>query len=380
MIALPWLATLLTRDPFMIALVAVAGRAPWFLFSLPAGVWTDRFDRKSLMLRADIIRCGLTLCIIGIALSMPSDPQGSATILLLAFLAFLLGTAEVFRDNAAQTVLPSLVDKSDLERANGQLWSAEQLTNQFIGPPLAGLLIAVGIALPFSVDAATFALSAGLIWMIALPPRPAAPNPGFWHAFVEGWAWMKSHRTILSLAIMLGCLNAAHFGAFAMLVLYAQEVLDLGPTAYGLMMTFGALGAVVGSLGAPVVLKHVSREIGILLALGVIATASLIMGLTSSIPLTALSVFGQFTGGMFWNVITVSYRQRAIPDDLLGRVNAIYRFFGWGAIPIGTALIGALITWAETPLGRDAALHLPYLICAGVCVGLMVFAKARLKF
>lgn len=71
----------------------------------------------------------------------------------LAVIAFLFGCAEVVRDNAAQTILPSLVAPGDLEHANGQMWSAEQVTGQFIGPPLAGLLIAAGIAIPFGLDA-----------------------------------------------------------------------------------------------------------------------------------------------------------------------------------------------------------------------------------
>lgn len=382
MVALPWLATLLTRDPMLIALVAMAAHAPWFLFSLPAGVWTDRVDRKNLMVRADLARFGLTLCIIGIALSIPANPeaQGPVTLLLLAFLAFLLGTAEVFRDNAAQTVLPSLVKKSELERANGQLWSVEQMANQFIGPPLAGLLITVGVALPFGVDAATFALSAGLIWLIALPPRKISASSGFWDAFLEGWRWMKAHPTILSLAVMLGLLNASHFGAIAMLVIYAQEVLHLGPTAYGMLLTCGAVGAVCGSLLGPKILEHVSRDAGIPIALGLIAISALAMALTSSVIVTGLSLFGQFAGGMFWNIITVSYRQRVIPDDLLGRVNSVYRFFGWGAIPFGTLGIGALVSGTQGPLGRETALHVPYLLLCAVSLCLILFAVKKLRF
>ncbi len=68
----------------------------------------------------------------------------------------------MLRDNAAQTILPAIVDKADLEAANGQMWSAEQLMGQFIGPPLAGLLIGIGIAVPFGLDAAMLALAA--VW------------------------------------------------------------------------------------------------------------------------------------------------------------------------------------------------------------------------
>ena len=127
-LALPWLATLITRDATYIALVAFATRLPWFLFAIPAGAFVDRGDRKRLIVQADVFRTVLTAGIIAMILSVPKFPpdQGAAFyILALAAFAFLLGTAEVLRDNAAQTLLPSVVAKSDLETANGQLWGFE---------------------------------------------------------------------------------------------------------------------------------------------------------------------------------------------------------------------------------------------------------------
>ena len=83
---------------------------------------------------------------------------------------------------------------------------------------------------------------------------------------------------------------------------------------------------------------------------------------------------------MLWNVVTVSYRQRLIPDDLLGRVNSVYRFFGWGAMPFGAVIAGALVSVLESGIGRSAALHGPYLLGAVVCGGLLVYGLLRLRF
>ena len=164
-LALPWLASLITRDPMLIATVAFATRLPWFICSIPAGVITDRYDRKHLMVGADILRMILTAGLVVCALTIPQPaPAGAAfaAILIVSGLAFLLGLAEVVRDNAAQTVLPSVVAKSDLERANGQLWSIEQIMGAFIGPPLAGFMIAWAVPAPFVLDTLSFALTAGL--------------------------------------------------------------------------------------------------------------------------------------------------------------------------------------------------------------------------
>lgn len=177
-LAFPWLATLLTRDPLLIALVAFAQRLPWLLFALPAGVITDRYDRRSLIIRADLLRFLLTCGVVALALQAPALPLAGDPlpyILALCAIALLSGTAEVLRDNAAQTVLPSLVPKAQLEAANGQLWSVEQIMGAFVGPPLAGILIALAVPAPFVVDAMTFGLAAWLVWAIALPARPAPP-------------------------------------------------------------------------------------------------------------------------------------------------------------------------------------------------------------
>ena len=384
MVAIPWLATLLTRDPFLVSAVATAGRLPWFLFSLPAGVLTDRADRRRLALRADVARVALSLAIVALILAAPAlplpDAAGPAAILALAAIALLMGSAEVVRDNAAQTLLPSLVAPADLERANGQLLSAEQVTGQFIGPPLAGLMIASGIAIPFGFNSASFAASAAIVGLIALPPPPAAAPRRFLAALAEGLAWMRGHPAILRLAVTLGLLNAVAMGGMTILVLYAQEVLGLTAAGYGLLLTGGAAGAVLGGLTAPLVARRLGMRASLVLALATFVVIELMLGLLSSVPLAATALFLEAAAGALWNVVTVSYRQRRIPDSLLGRVNSVYRFFGWGGMPFGALGAGALVVALEPHLGRPAALHAPYLVAAAVCAAMLAYGLLRLRF
>ncbi|GGB02555.1 MFS transporter [Allosediminivita pacifica] len=344
---------------------------------------TDRSDRRLLMVRADLVRVALMACILGMILSRPDLPAGQVgpgPILSLIAMAFLFGAAELIRDNAAQTILPALVAPGDLERANGQIWSAEQVAGQFAGPPLAGLLIAAGIALPFGLDASVYALSAALVWLIALPPRLPAESPRFWAALREGLAWMRANPQLLRLAVMLGVINAVFVGGMTILVLYAQEILDLSATGYGLLLTVGAGGGVLGGLLAPWVARHIGMRASLLAALTCFVLVHLLLGLGASVTLTGLALFLEAAAGMLWNVVTVSYRQRLIPDALLGRVNSVYRFFGWGAMPFGALGAGALVTLLEAPLGRAAALHAPYLLGALACLGLLLYARLRLRF
>ncbi len=382
-LAFPWLATLLTRDAFLISLVTMAGRLPWLLFALPAGVVTDRADRRRLMVRADLARMVLTLGIVTMVLSLPALPlaagAGTAAIFSLALVAFLLGTAEVLRDNAAQTVLPSIVDHADLERANGQMWSAEQVMGQFAGPPLAGALIAAGVALPFGFDAMTFAVAAALVWLVVLPPRAARPAQPFWPAMREGMVWIARHRLILRLAVMLGLVNGSYVAILTVLVLYAQEVLGLGAFGYGILLTVGAAGGVIGGLVAPAIAARAGMRTSLCLSLAAFAGTHLILALIHSPVLAGTALFIEALASMLWNVVTVSYRQRTIPDDLLGRVNSIYRFFGWGAMPLGALAGGALVSLGEEPLGRDLALRLPMFAAAGIVALLALYALLKLR-
>ena len=277
-VAYPWLASALTRNPVAIAGIAVATRLPWLVFTLPAGVITDRVDRRKLVLGMDVIRFALTLGVALVVLAgesslndpgdiadgLASTPENGALALVLLYVAaMLLGSAEVLRDNSAQTLMPSLVDAENLDKANGRLWGAEMVMNAFVGPPLAGFLLSVSFALPFFIDAGTFAVAAGLLFLIAgdFSPkgRPAeAPPASFREELKEGVRWLWQHRLLRSLGIALGLLNGLGAMQQAVSVLFAQEVLDLSAAGFGALSIAFAIGGVVGS----VVAHRVSERLG----------------------------------------------------------------------------------------------------------------------
>lgn len=381
-LAFPWLATLLTRDPFLISLVTFATYLPWFLFSIPAGLITDRGDRQQLMVVADVLRCAMTCAVIALIFVVPGLPvTGDATayVALLAALGFMLGCAQVIRDNAAQTVLPSVVDGPQLEKANGQLWSVEQVMGNFIGPPLAGVLIAWAVPLPFAVDAATFAIAALLVWLMVIKPRPRPARAPLRRELSVAWTWLREHPTLLQLAVLLGLMNGLHMLATTVLVLVSQERLGLDAVGHGLLLTAGAAGGVIGGVTGPRVIDKIGRNRCLRLALGLMPLPFVAIAITTSPYVAAAALFVQTFVALIWNIITVSYRQRLIPDDILGRVNSLYRFFGWGMIPVGAVIGGTLVTLAEPGLGRQVALSLPYWVAAVLTGGLAVYGALRLR-
>ncbi len=395
-VAYPWLASAITRNPMLIALVAIAQRIPWLIFSLPAGVVTDRMDRRTLMVRANVARTAITIAVAFVILGREGDlPAVDALtdpdlavdtdvvlFLLVVLATLLLGIAEVFYDNAAQTFMPSIVHADHLEKANGRLWSAEMVANTFAGPPLGGFLIAIAFSLPFFVDAGTFAVSAALIALVPAVRRSSSPasatTTGAWRGEIkEGVQWLWAHELLRPMAIILGMLNALGSLTLAIMVLFAQEILDTSATEFALLTTGGAVGGIIGGWSASAISKRIGTgpSLYVTLLSGVVVNG--IIGVTSN-WLVAWVMFAFFSlTGVLWNVITVSLRQSIIPDHLLGRVNSVYRFFAWGMMPIGTALGGFLVVIVDLTASREAALRFPW-FAAGV-LHLLLFAFAAPK-
>jgi MFS family permease len=397
-VAVVWLASSLTREATLIALVGLASRLPWLLFSLPAGVITDRYDRRKLVAWMDLARFGIMAVFAVVVLLSQSGlptpeelaagaaPASHAPVLLalLCLAALLIGFAEVVRDNSAQTLMPSVVDKRLLEKANGRMWGAETVLNQFIGPPLAGVLLAVALAVPFFLNAGLLAVAAALIFALSgtfSPKGQTTSGKIAWKTEIgEGFRWLWNHQLLRSLAILLGAMNMLSMMAFVIMVLYAQEILGLFEGwQFGAVLTGTATGAVIGSLLADRVGKALTPGTALFVSMIGMSVGLGVIGLVSSAQIVWL--VGVMSGFMIvlWNVITVSLRQRIIPDHLLGRVNSVYRFFGWGTISIGTLLGGLLVTLGEPLLGREGALRAPFLLAATVGLLLLIYALPRIN-
>ncbi len=405
-IGYPWLASAVTRNPLLVAAVVVAQRLPWLVFTLPAGVITDRVDRRKAMIAMDVLRAALTaavaLAVLGLGDGLPAPDEletveGTRTglYLVIVLASLLLGCAEVLRDNSAQTILPAVVPAEHLERANGRMWSAEQVANAFVGPPLGSALLAVSFVLPFVLDAATFAVAAGLMFLVAgqFRPRPdataeavatdpatgvVAPRPSWVVDLKEGVRWLWHHPLLRTLAIVLGVLNAVGSMQLGILVLFAQEVLDTSPIQFALLTTGAAVGAVIGGYVAAPVKEALGSGPTLWLTLVVGVIVPVVAGATSTWWVVSLAFFFASLTGVLWNVITVSLRQTIIPDHLLGRVNSVYRFFGWGMMPIGTALGGLLVLVSEPLWGRETALRVPWYASALIGAAIAVYAIPRL--
>lgn len=361
-VALPLLTATITRDPIAFAGVTLASRLPWLLVALPAGVLIDSVDRRKLVVWVD---SGRALLVGLLAVAVATD---TVSIAMLYALAFCLGVGEVTADTARQVLLPSLVSKDDLERANGRLFGAEIVSNQFIGPPAGGVLFAAAFVLPFAVDAGSFALGALCVFLIPghFTPTSAEGATSSLRARIgEGMRWLWNHRLLRTLALLGAVMNATWTAGFAVLALIALDDFGMSGLGYGLLLSTSGVGYALGSFSAERLLGHLPRRVWLVSAAASLAATAFLIAATDATAVigTLLAGFGFLSAT--WDVTAVSLRQSTTPDELFGRVNASYRFIQWGAMPVGAVIGGAL--------ANGFGLRAPWLVGA-VCVSLASLA------
>jgi Na+/melibiose symporter-like transporter len=363
LVAAPLLAASLTRDPLLVAGLFVAHRLPWLLFSLVSGALVDRLDRRLLMASVDLVRF-LLLGLLGVVVVMDA-----ATVPLLYAVLFALGTAETLFDNAAVSILPAVVPKDGLPRANARLLGARVVAEELAAPPLAGLLFAAAAAVPFLLDAGSFAVAAALIAAMRGRFRVErvgeAPPTTLRSEIAEGVRWLWRNRLLRILALALGLMNLTLMATGSILVLFAQERLGLGPVGYGTLLSSMAVGGIAASMVAERVVGRLGAATTMRVGLLVETSTHLVLALSRS-PLAVGVIFALFGfHAVTWSVTSVSLRQELVPARLLGRVNSAYAVFSYGGLSLG-ALVGGL-------LARRFGLTAPFW-CSFVAMTLLILA------
>lgn len=339
-VGLPLVAIRFTREPGLIAGLTFAITLPWLLFSLQAGAMADRLDRRRAMMGANVARAAL---LVGLAVLAGLD---LISIWMFYVFAFAIGIAETVYDTSSQSIIPQIVSKDQLSRANGRLYAAELTANQFLGPPLGGFLIAAGVVVGLATPAALWLVAVGVLWLVGGSFRVVRGGPSTMRADIaEGLRYLWGHSLLRTLGIVVGVFNLSSNAVFPLFVIFAVgpgSQMGLSEPAYGALLTTVAVGSLVGSFAAEAVERRLGRAGSLLLtAVG----SSILVGVPAVTADPVVLGVAFFVGGltiMIWNVITVSLRQRIVPDHLLGRVNSGYRLLAWGTMPLGAALGGLL--------------------------------------
>jgi MFS family permease len=345
-LALPLTAILaLDAGPGELGLLGVAAFLPFLVFGLPAGAWVDRRRRRGILVAANLGRALL------IALVPLAALAGQLRFELLLAVTFLAGMLTVVFEVAHLSYVPRLVDRDRLVAANARLMASSS-TADIAGPGLAGFLVAaVSAPVAIAIDAVSYLVAA----LAVLGIRREEPEPDRAHRGArdivaelrEGLGFVARHPLLRPLA-----LEAVTFNVFAqvmtvVLLLYATRTLGLDAPMIGLVFSAAAVGSLAGALTT----ARIERRFGLgptVAAMMVVAcSAPLLVPVAGGSPALAAAVlvagFAIEGYGVAGTVVhTISIRQAATPDRLLGRMHATYRTLTYGFIPLGAALGGLL--------------------------------------
>ena len=280
----------------------------------------------------------------------------------------------------AQSFLPQIVEKDFLPKANGRLFGVELVANNFLGAPIAGLLIGISLYTPFIADTVLLIISAFFIFSISgnfSRDDHSTQNEKTIDLIKEGVAWLKKQVLLKRLAIYTGLAN--FFGAmqYPIMVLFAQEILNLNSVQYAFLAYGAAIGGLIGSTLSNKINNFLQESKTLILAMFLFSLGMFLPFVTTNPFIVALAFATTSFGSVMWNVQAVSIRQSIIPDNLLGRVNSVYRLLALGLTPLGAFFGGTVVKYSEIYFDRMFSLRLPFLL-AGVAMTLVFITSFKL--
>jgi MFS family permease len=349
MIAMAWQVYALSNAPTALAMVGIAMTVPTLALLLLGGVLSDRFDRRRMMLAADLIRALAVGAIAALSLA------GALELWQLVALVIPYAAGNAFFGPAFDAIVPDVVPPAELAQANALDQLVRPIALRFAGPAVGGVLIeAVGVGAAFALDAVSFAVSAGAV--LAMSPRaPRLPvsNGSVVGDIRAGFDYVRRHVWLWGTLVSAALAYLLFMGPIEILLPFLVKN-DLGASAADLGLVFAAGG--VGSVGCAVVIGRRGlprRDITLMYAAWTLATLSVAgYGIASAVwQLMIVSlVFNAFeTAGL---IVWSTAKQRHVPPHLLGRVSSLDWLISTGLLPLSFALTGP----ASAALGAQATL------------------------
>ena len=355
MIALPWLALLLTGSPLVLGAVMATMAVPRAVLMVVGGAYVDRLSPRRVMLASNAVRL---VAVTGLGVLVLA---GAAEIWMLFLFALAFGIADAFFFPAQTAMVPELVSGEQLQKANGLVQGTAQLS-QLVGPALAGVAIALlgtgagspgqaGVAAALLVDGLTFVASLVTLMLITNRPGHAASDGSVVHQIAEGvrFVWRApALRLVMGLSMLANLLIVGPFEVGLPVLAYSR--LPEGAAAFGLMSSAFGGGSLLGMAAAMMLPALPPARFGPIMML-LISLAGLSAAATGLVYTTAVAVVISVLIGLFLgytNLTFMSWVQRRIPRQLMGRVMSLMMFSSLALTPISMAVAGAVVTISLT--------------------------------
>lgn len=322
------------ESAFLVGMVGLAQFAPLFVLTLFAGTLADRVSRKAIVTLALLVYAlgvtGLTL------IALHETPPLSAIFVIAA----VFGAARAFLSPAASALVPMLVSRTDMPQAIS-LSTTVWMGSVIIGPFFGGLLVAWSVAAAYGVSAVLYLVGVVLMASIRANTTPERQEGNPLALVREGLVYVWENKVVFG-AISLDLFAVLLGGATALLPAFASDILQVGPTGFGLLRAGPAVGGLL--MSAWISVFPIRRAAGVKMFLGVAAfgLATIVFALSRSmwLSLLALAVLG--AGDM----VSVNVRQVLIqivtPDHMRGRVSAVSGLFISGSNELGEFESGVL--------------------------------------
>ena len=353
-VTMPLFMVHLTGRALDLGLTSAAETIPTLLFGFTAGVFLDRFAIKPILIWADILRAAAFLLLALGAAANVAEPW------MVFIAAFVVGSLATFFNSGLEALLPSVIPEDHLVTVNSHLALA-RTTAFALGPALGGVLISIGGGFPvaFTANAATFVVSAFMLWGVRAKDRiKLKADESFVVALRSGVGFLFRHPQLRWVTIGAAIANLVFAPLEALLPLFVPKYLKVGFTPPGyleflfteeaLIGLFIGLQAAVGSaliFVGPRLAKRV--HLGRMFSFGLLLFGGGFVVMAFSNSFWGFIPAGLGVGGVgFANIAIVTMRQRLAPPEMLGRVAAASRTISWSLIPLGAALGGAVADWA----------------------------------
>ena len=346
-VALPVLVYRLTHSPGLTALTTVMEALPYLVFGLFAGALSDRWNRRRVMVTADLVNA-LVLVSIPVAYWLGLLTVGHALVV-----GFISQAVFAFFDGANFGALPVLVGRSRVGEANAAIWGFGGVLDLAVPMSVGALLAVLHPATLLLFDAISYLGSAFLVLAIARPlshPR-IAPPPFRPSAIVgevrEGLVWLWRHPGVRSNTVVGTLQSAAGAGFMALSVPYADRLLHIGTSGwrFGVLFSVWGIGGILAATATPRLLRHTSTLRLTVWAIPFSAVIGVLTALASNWVVATVLV--GFWGIAYQMVVmnSISYRQQVTPDALQGRVNTAGRVLSFGVgWSLGAVVAGGLST------------------------------------
>lgn len=343
--AVGWQIWKITGNAWLLGLIGLVQFLPALLLVLVTGLAADKLGRRRVMGTAIVMKLVCTLGILTLAITDNFDP-----ILVLCLLG-LFGISRAFQTPASSSLVVNVVPRKDFANAIGWITSSWQLAS-IAGPAAGGLLYGISGPFAYGVAVVIFAISATLIFSLDTPKQDMETAPTNWNTLVEGFRYIWQEKVVLG-AMSLDLFAVLLGGAVALLPIYADQILDVGPLGLGLLRAAPGVGAIV--MIAILIRFPVRDYAGTILLFSVAAfgASTVVFGFSTVawVSIIALTLVGAF------DMISVYIREILLqlwtPDRVRGRVNAVNSIFLGASNELGefragtmAAVYGAVFTVA----------------------------------